>query len=146
MRVAKLFLVFFAVAAVIAQAPTRAADADVSPFDGQWDVTLTCPPHHEDEDAKGYVHHFPAEVKGGVLRGVHGKEGQPSWHLLSGNIAPDGAAALTLDGIVNNPTYAINNAQRGKPYTYRVRAQFEPSSGIGRRVGKRKCDFAFKRE
>lgn len=114
-------------------------------FDGAWNVTLTCPPHSDDEDAKGYVHRFPADVKDGVLRGTHGTEGQPSWHLLSGTIAPNGTAALTLDGIVGNPDYAINNAQRGKPYSYRVRAQFEPASGSGQRVGRRKCDFAFKR-
>ena len=36
------------------------------------------------DDAKGYVHHFPAEVKGSALRGTHGTEGQPSWHLLTG--------------------------------------------------------------
>jgi hypothetical protein len=136
----------FALASMAAMhARAQSPPENASPFDGQWDVTLTCPAHHEDDDAKGYVHRFPAEVKGGFLRGVHGTEGQPSWHLLSGSIAPDGAAALTLDGIVNNPAYAINNAQRGKPYTYRVRAQFEPSSGVGQRVGRRKCDFDFKR-
>ncbi len=37
---------------------TPAADADTSPFDGMWSVTLTCPPHNEDEDAKGYFHQF----------------------------------------------------------------------------------------
>lgn len=80
------------------------------------------------------------------MRGTHGTEGQPSWHLLTGSIASDGAAALQLEGVVNNPAYAINKAQRGKPYTYRVQAQFEASSGIGHRVGKRKCDFEFKRK
>lgn len=129
----------------VSHLPAVAQNVDSSIFDGKWEVTLSCPPHHDDDDAKGYVHRFPAEVKGGALRGVHGTEGQPSWHLLVGNIAPNGAAALTLDGIVNNPAYSINNAQRGKPYTYRVRAQFESSSGIGQRVGKRKCDFGFKR-
>ena len=123
----------------------RAADSEASPFDGPWEVTLSCPAHHEEDDAKGYVHRFPAEVKGGVLRGVHGTEGQPSWHLLTGSIAPDGTAALTLDGIVNNPAYAINGAQRGKPYSYRVRARFEPAAGTGQRVGRRQCGFEFKR-
>lgn len=148
MHAAKLFLVFIAAASPVALATARAADTEVSSFDGQWDVTLTCPPHHQDDDddAKGYVHHFPAEVKGSALRGTHGTEGQPSWHLLTGSIAPDDTALLTLEGIVNNPAYAINNAQRGKPYTYRVRAQFAPTSGIGHRAGKRKCDFAFKRK
>ena len=64
---------------------------------------------------------------------------------LTGPIGIDGAAALVLEGIVNNPAYSVNNAQRGKPYSYRVRARFEPDSGTGQRVGKRKCNFLFKR-
>jgi hypothetical protein len=38
-----------------------------------------------------------------------------------------------------------NNAQRGKPYSDRVRARFGASSGTGQRSGKRKCDFEFTR-
>jgi hypothetical protein len=126
-------------------AHAQAASETPSPFDGAWDVTLTCPAHHEDDDAKGYTHRFPAEIRNGVFRGTHGTEGQPSWHLLTGTLAPDGSAMLKLDGIVNNPAYAINDAQRGKPYTYRVRAAFEPTSGTGQRLGKRKCEFRFQR-
>jgi hypothetical protein len=126
--------------------PPPASAAERSPFDGTWEVTLTCPPHHEeDDDAKGYVHRFPAEIKEGMLRAVHGNEGEPSYHLLTGPIGADGAAALVLEGIVNNPAYSVNNAQRGKPYSYRVRARFEPDSGTGQRIGKRKCNFLFKR-
>lgn len=125
--------------------PAAQAAEEASAFDGRWDVTLTCPPHNEDEDAKGYVHRFPAEVKGGVFRGTHGAEGEPSWHLLTGSIAPDGRAALQLDGIVGNPDYAVGQAFRGKPYSYRVRATFEATSGSGQRIGKRKCDFRFQR-
>ena len=49
--------------AVSAGSAVRAAQEEASPFDGSWEVTLTCPPHHEDDDAKGYVHRFPAVVK-----------------------------------------------------------------------------------
>ncbi len=128
-----------------ASAPAFAAESPTRLFDGVWDVTLTCPPHHEDDDAKGYVHRFAAEVKDDVLRGTHGTEGQPSWHLLSGTIAPEGNASLRLDGVVNNAGIAVNNASRGKAYSYRVRATFQRDSGIGQRVGKRKCDFRFAR-
>ena len=133
-------------ALILATSTPLALAADVgNPFDGRWDVTLTCPPHHEEDDAKGYVHRFPAEVKSSVLRGTHGSEGQPSWHLLTGPIGADGAAQLEFEGIVNNPAYAINNAQRGKPYSYRVRARFGANEGTGSRVGKRKCQFLFTR-
>ena len=123
-----------------------AVDVTTTAFDGTWEVTLTCPPHNEDEDAKAYVHRFPAEVKAGVFRGTHGTEGEPGWHLVTGSIAPDGRAALALEGIVNNPDYAVGKAFRGKPYGYRVRALFEGSNGSGQRVGKRKCDFRFQRK
>ena len=142
-RVSSLF------AAIVLLAVHRAPFAigeNVTPFDGLWNVTLTCPPHNEDEDAKGYVHRFPAVVKAGMFRGTHATEGQPGWHLLSGAIGQDGSATLKLEGIVNNPDYSVNHAFRGKAYAYRVRAKFEPSSGIGQRVGKRKCEFQFKRQ
>jgi len=133
------------IAAHLVAAPVHAAE-DSSAFDGRWDVTLTCPPHNEDEDAKGYVHRFPVDVKGGLLRGTHGSEGEPGWHLLTGKIAPDGRAALRLDGIVNNPNYAVGHAFRGKPYNYNVRATFEGAGGNGQRVGKRHCEFRFERK
>lgn len=147
MRVPLPLVPLIAVFLALAQPPSTVAAAEPSgEFDGRWNVTLTCPPHSEEDDgAKGYVHQFPAEVRNGVLRGTHGFEGQPSFHLLTGTIAADGSAALKLDGIVSNPAYAINNAQRGKPYSYRVRASFEKSTGMGQRVGKRRCDFLFKR-
>jgi hypothetical protein len=122
-----------------------AADVDASPYDGAWRVTLTCPPHNEDEDAKGYVHEFPALVKTGILQGTHGAEGQPGWHFLSGPIGPDGVAQLTLQGIVNNAEYSVGHAFRGKPYVYRVRARFDATSGVGQRIGKRHCEFRFRR-
>ena len=125
--------------------PSSAGGEPSTAFDGRWDVTLICQPHHDDEDAKGYTHRFPAVVANGALRGTHGTEGEPSWHLLTGTIDADGVAAMKLDGIVNNPDYAVGRAYRGKPYTYRVRAKFDATSGSGERIGKRKCEFRFKR-
>ena len=121
------------------------ARAQSTPFDGQWNVVLTCPPHNEGEAAKGYTHRFFAQVQHGELRGTYGTEGEPGWHFLHGTIAPDGSANLRLDGIVNNPPHAINNSPRGKAYTYRVRARFEPSSGTGERLSGRVCEFRFAR-
>jgi len=145
-RLVGLFCAFVVASMAIAPSATVSAGAGASAFDGRWDVTLTCPPLlDEDDDAKGYVQHFQAEIKDGILRGTHGTEGQPSWHLLTGTVPPDGNAMLRLDGIVKNADYAVNHAERGKSYTYRVRAKFEQSSGSGQRVGKRKCEFRFKR-
>jgi len=123
------------------------AAAQQSKFDGSWNVTMTCPAHNaEDDDAKGYTHRFPAEVEKNRIRGTHGKEGEPGWHLLQGKINDDGTATLRLDGVVNNPKYSINEAQRGKEYSYRIKAQFEPSSGVGQRLTGRVCEFKFARQ
>lgn len=79
------------VAAALWPTPSYAAGNAATPFNGQWQVVLICPPHHEDDDgAKGYVHRFPAEIKDSIIRGLYGTEGQPSYHLLTGTIAPDG--------------------------------------------------------
>lgn len=134
---------FIAVALTAAAATTQAQQTK---FDGAWNVTMTCPPHNSaDDDAKGYTHRFPAEVQQGRIRGTHGKESEPGWHLLYGKINEDGSATLRLDGIVNNPKYAINEAERGKEYTYRIKAQFEPGSGGGQRLSGRVCEFKFTR-
>lgn len=130
--------------AALAQGISFAAESTTA-FDGSWDVVLTCPPHNEEDDAKGYVHRFPAEITGGIVRGTYGREGEPGWHLLTGTVEPGGNAALRLEGVVSNPDYAINKAQRGKAYAYRVRASFEQAKGSGQRVGRRKCDFQFNR-
>ena len=74
-------------------------------------------------------------------------------HSLTGPIGADDGAQFELElepepepeGIVNNPAYAIDDAQRGKPYSYRARARFGATEGTGSRVGKRKCQFQFNR-
>lgn len=123
-----------------------AAHAQATRFDGAWQVTMTCPPHTgADDDAKGYTHHFPGQVVDGQLTAIYGTEGEPGWHYLRGPIQPGGEASLRLDGIVNNTRYAINEAPRGKPYSYRVKAQFDEARGTGQRVTGRVCDFQFTR-
>ena len=144
MRIGTLITAAASALAALGLATAQAAEAPTA-FDGQWDATLICPPHNEDDDAKGYTHRFPAEIRNGFIKGVYGTEGQPGWHTLSGPIAPDGSAMLKLDGIVSRPDYAINQAWSGKAYTYRVRARFEANSGSGQRLGQRKCDFVFAR-
>lgn len=134
------------IAAALCAAAAAAAPSQPSRFDGAWSVTMTCPPHNgADDDAKGYTHRFAAQVQDGRLRGTHGTQGEPGWHFLHGRINDDGSATLRLEGIVNNADYAINNAARGKPYSYRIKALFEGDSGSGQRITGRVCDFAFAR-
>lgn len=129
--------------AALAASAAPACASDSHEFDGQWTVTLTCPPFDDDDEARGYKHEFTAEVKSSELRGVRGAEGEPGWHLLTGRIAEDGRARLKLQGVVSKAAFAVNNARRGKPYSYGVRARFVGASGKGERVGKRPCDFMF---
>ncbi len=133
------------VLATLTLAAPAVATAQATSFDGAWNVTLTCPPHNDDDEAKGYTHRFGGEVVDGQMRAVHGKESEPGWHLVTGRIAADGAATLQVDGIVDNEKYAINKAQRGKLYKYKVKAQFDRSSGSGERLTGRVCHFTFSR-
>lgn len=122
------------------------AAAQVERFDGEWKVTLTCPPHETaDDDARGYTHRFAARIDRGELRGTYGTEGEIGYHHLYGTVRADGSANLRLDGIVNDPRHAIRKAQRGKPYTYRVGAKFDERSGFGQRQSGRACEFTFAR-
>lgn len=131
-------------AVAIALTNAASAQAQHTKFDGAWNVTMTSPAHNAaDDDARGYTPRFPAEVQNGRIRRSHGNEGEPGWHFLHGKIHEDGSATLRLDGIVNNPKYAINDAQRGKEYTYRIKAQFQSSNGVGQRLTGRACEFAF---
>ena len=123
------------------------AHAEPSKFDGPWSVTMTCPPHDDaDDDAKGYTHQLVGQVTDSYLTATHGKEGEPGWHLLKGKIQANGDASLRLEGIVNNPKYAINDAPKGKPYSYRVKAHIEEKTGAGQRLTGRICDFRFTRK
>ena len=139
-------LVFPLIAASLVSMAAVAAHAQPLKFDGAWNVTMTCPPHNaDDDDARGYTHRFAAAVQKGRIQGTHGTEGEPGWHFLHGKINDDGSATLRLDGIVNNTKYAINDAARGKEYTYRVKAQFDATGGVGQRLTGRTCEFKFTR-
>ena len=123
-----------------------AAHAAATPYDGAWTVTLHCPPHAgAADDAKGYTHRFAGRVEAGELLATRGVEGEPGWHRLRGPIAADGTATLRFDGVVNSPAHAINEAPKGKPYSYRVKARFDANRGTGERIGGRACAFGFER-
>lgn len=141
-----LFKLALPLAVSCAVLASSAAHAQRSKFDGTWNVVMVCPPHSsEKDDAKAYTHRFSAEVLESQLRGTHGKAGEPGWHFLHGKINADGSATLRLDGIVNSPAHAINEASRGKEYTYRIKAQFEATVGEGQRLTGRVCQFKFSR-
>ena len=121
-------------------------NAEPSKFDGAWRAAMICPPHSaSDDDAKGYTHELEGQVADGALSLTHGKEQEPGWHLLKGAIRPDGDADLRLQGVVNNPNYAIKDSPKGKVYSYGVKAHFEDNKGTGQRMTGRICTFEFSR-
>jgi len=130
------------IAAFILAAPMPAL-AQATAFDGAWNVKLSCPSAHD--GAKGYTRAFVAEVKNGQLRSASGKEGEPGWQSLHGQVRADGSATLTLDGIVKNADYAVGDSPRGKPFSYEVQAKFDGTSGTGQRMSGRVCTFRFSR-
>jgi hypothetical protein len=130
----------FVVVSALALSPSMAAAQDAGRFDGNWNVTLVCP---TDNTALGYVYHFTALVKNGVLHGEHGIADMPGWVAIDGTIRANGSATLSAKGRTNIPAHSAYQPQRGTPYTYTVEAQFESSRGNGKRVELRACTLSF---
>ena len=59
-------------------ASVRGAMAAPPTFDGDWNVSLTCPATAEGR-ADGWNYWFTAVVKNGILHGEHGAPGEPGW-------------------------------------------------------------------
>ena len=111
------------------------------PFDGVWNVVLTCP--SASDGALGYTYRFDAAVTNSVFRGQNSAEGAPGFLVVEGPIRPDGTADLLAHGQTGNPDYAVGRVNRLTPYTYPVRARFTPQSGTGQRGAVRPCSFTF---
>ena len=127
-------------AAPAAPPPTSSS----APFDGLWAVTVDCPRTSAGSTgAEGYVLHFFAKVKDGVLHGQRGNQGEPDSLTLAGKILPDGSAAITVRGLTGDPKHTVNREAKGFPYGWRATALFDGSRGIGKRTELRPCDLNF---
>lgn len=123
--------------AVLIALQARAA----GPFDGTWNVTLTCPA--ATDGALGYTYQFIAEVRSSILHGENGTRQSPSWLTLDGPIQADGTATLAAQGLTGNPGYNVARVNPGIPYSYHVNAKFTGATGAGKRVELRACDLQF---
>jgi class 3 adenylate cyclase len=112
-------------------------------FEGDWNVTITCP---AGESAQGYRIEFPGRVKDGALRAVRGVEGSPDSLRLEGDIKPDGSALLVAHGRTGDPKYSVGGVAASTPYSFTVKAQFEGSSGVGKRQEMRPCEVRFTKQ
>jgi hypothetical protein len=50
---------------------------------------------------------------------------------------------LMAKGLTGNPAMTVNNAKAGSPYGFTISAQFDNSSGTGKRNELRPCDLTF---
>ncbi|HIJ81830.1 MAG TPA: hypothetical protein HPP76_08990 [Desulfuromonadales bacterium] len=113
-------------------------------FDGRWAVSLICDDVKSTGGlVKGYTLHFYANVKEGRLLGQHGVPGQPSSLTMIGFIRQGGGAEIHARGLTGNQEYNVGRVLPNRPYSYRMRGTFSPTSGKATRVELRPCEAAF---
>lgn len=117
--------------------PVKAA----SPYDGTWDVNLTCPLTSAGA-AAGWDAQFPAQVANGVLQGDKGSSGARGWLRLEGTIQSDGTSLLTVNGLTGHAGYNLGQAPPLTPYRFNGAAHFDMTSGTGT-YGPRPCKLLF---
>ena len=140
-----VFVAFFSSALSGSALAQPSASGRTTGFDGDWQVTMTCPNNTEKSAARGYKRQFPAQVKNGVLQGEIGVADSAGWLRIEGPIGADGNARLEARGRTGNPDYAAQHPPPSSPYAYRIDARFEGAHGSGRRLEQRVCNFAFER-
>ena len=122
-----------------ALAPSGAANKAAG-FDGNWDVTIFC---ESQGKALGYTRLLTAVVANGLLRAEDQSTGRPDWVTIEGEIGKDGKTKLNARGFTGNPKYTAAENKPGTPYGYTVDAQFDGSSGTGKRNELRPCKLTF---
>jgi len=117
---------------------------DTQSFDGKWLTTVTCPNFR---DALGFSYQFVSTVRGGVLHGLHGTEGEPGSLQVDGTIPLDGKASLYAKGRTGSKEYVPGrDTPRGTEYGYNIDAHFEGSTGTGARTEGRPCSLKFSKQ
>lgn len=109
-------------------------------FDGEWDLNISCAAAGK---AGAYSRFMLAVVKDSVLHSEILTPGIPGWMVLDGKIGADGKADLTARGLTGDPKATFNKAKPGSPYGFTVSAQFDGTSGTGKRNELRPCDLKF---
>lgn len=137
MREAWIGVVAVVVASLGGSVPAVAAGAR---FDGQWSVAMTCP---NSGSSTTYSWNFNVSIQGSVLHGQHGSPGQPNYMTLDGKLQDDGSAVLTARGLTGNPNYTAGRVAEMTPFVYHVDAMFGATSGQGKRIETRPCNFTF---
>ena len=120
-----------------AASPTAAAS---SPFDGAWDVILTCP---DAQGALGYTYRFGAHVASGTLHGERGLAQTAGFYTLDGRLKADGTATLAASGLTGSAEYSVGHVPKLTPYNYHMTAHFAGDRGTATRDELRPCTAQF---
>lgn len=133
-----------AIALGVALACAPGAGQAAHPFDGRWEVTITC--SAAADGARGYTLRFSARVQDGVFAGAYRGSSAAEGSLdLSGPIAADGTARLAARGLTGDPRTAVGRVAQQTPYAYTLEARFQGDAGAGRRIETRPCEASFRR-
>ena len=119
-----------------------ASPAKSMAYDGRWSATISCPASGR---AEGYISELSAEVKDGAFHAGIGNAGEAGSLILDGKIGADGAAAFVARGFAG-----ARGRPRGMPlgtsYFFHALAQFERTSGAGKRIEIRPCNLTFAKQ
>jgi hypothetical protein len=140
------FPVLLLTAPICALALLPATTIAAEKFDGQWLATQDCPAKGKMEEL---IRKIPVVIQNNSLKGDKGTPGDPGYEIIQGQIAENGDAKLTVDGVLANRANAHGFfAHKGEEYNYTVKAHFDEAQGKGTRdtglgVESRPCDFTF---
>jgi hypothetical protein len=117
-------------------------------YDGNWVTHLACEGHGQ---TPGYKWEFPSTIKDGVFHGQQGEKDGPGYLVIDGKIADDGTSKLEAKGTVQQNNAHGVFAMKGNNYSYKIKAQFTDSKGLGTRdegagIPGRNCTFEFTKQ
>ena len=119
-----------------------ASPAKSKAYDGRWSARISCPASGR---AEGYISELSAEVKDGAFHASIGNAGEAGSLILDGKIGADGAAAFVARGFAGAHG-APRGMPLGTPYFFHALAQFERTSGAGKRIEIRPCNLTFAKQ
>jgi hypothetical protein len=121
--------------------PGGSAEKPSTDFDGTWTMTQTCAPVGA---TLGYTNRFVVNVTNGAFHGEGGIRDQPGWITVDGKISSDGAVAIKAGGLIGgDPARLAGNAPIGSRFAYDAQGRISGTSGTGKRLSGRACDWAF---
>lgn len=100
------------------------AQAQSTKFDGTWSVTLTCPPHNDDEGTKEYTTSFRRKSRMASYRAFTARKESPDGTSFTGRYRPTETQHSGLMGSSTVPSTRYIEARRESL----TRTRSEPSS------------------